>query len=55
MFVKGIILSSYGVNGYAKVKSISNSSSDFFDLKGNKLVLKRNLALQLKLKLKIYL
>lgn len=41
MFVKGIILSSYGINGYAKVKSISNGFDDFFDLKGNKLVLKK--------------
>ncbi|AHH08665.1 16S rRNA processing protein RimM [Borrelia anserina] len=42
MFIKGIILSSYGVNGYAKVKSISNNFDDFFGLKGNKLVLKKN-------------
>ncbi|QFP41678.1 16S rRNA processing protein RimM [Borrelia miyamotoi] len=41
MFVKGIILSSYGVNGYAKIKSISNGFNDFFNLKGNKLVLKK--------------
>ncbi|AHH03694.1 16S rRNA processing protein rimM [Borrelia nietonii YOR] len=41
MFVKGIILSSYGINGYAKVKSISNGFNDFFDLKGSKLVLKK--------------
>ncbi|ACH93628.1 16S rRNA processing protein rimM [Borrelia duttonii CR2A] len=41
MFVKGIILSSYGINGYAKIKSISNGFSDFFCLKNSKLVLKK--------------
>ncbi|WP_024653352.1 ribosome maturation factor RimM [Borrelia persica] len=41
MFVKGIILSSYGINGYAKIKSISNDVNDFFCLKGNNLVLKK--------------
>nr|ABP88159.1 hypothetical protein [Borrelia lonestari] len=41
MFIKGIILSSYGVNGYAKIKSISNCFSDFFVLKGRQLILKK--------------
>ncbi|QFI14793.1 ribosome maturation factor RimM [Borrelia sp. CA_690] len=42
MFIKGIILSSYGVNGYAKVKSISNNFCDFINLKNNKVLLKKN-------------
>ncbi|MBB6042681.1 ribosome maturation factor RimM [Borreliella yangtzensis] len=42
MFVKGVILSSYGVNGYAKVKSISNNFCDFINLKNNKVLLKKN-------------
>ncbi|BCR22106.1 ribosome maturation factor RimM [Borrelia sp. HM] len=41
MFIKGIILSSYGVNGYAKIKSISNDLNDFFALKGHQLILKK--------------
>ncbi|WNY66119.1 ribosome maturation factor RimM [Borreliella andersonii] len=41
MFIKGVILSSYGVNGYAKVKSISNNFCDFIDLKNNKVLLKK--------------
>ncbi|MGF7101278.1 ribosome maturation factor RimM [Borreliella kurtenbachii] len=42
MFIKGVILSSYGVNGYAKVKSISNNFCDFINLKNNKVLLKKN-------------
>ncbi|MBB6212809.1 ribosome maturation factor RimM [Borreliella californiensis] len=42
MFIKGVILSSYGVDGYAKVKSISNNFSDFINLKNNKVLLKKN-------------
>ncbi|AWG43049.1 16S rRNA processing protein RimM [Candidatus Borreliella tachyglossi] len=41
MFVKGIILSSYGIHGYAKIKSISNGFDSFFALKGSKLILKK--------------
>ncbi|WNY69804.1 ribosome maturation factor RimM [Borreliella andersonii] len=41
MFIKGVILSSYGVNGYAKIKSISNNFCDFIDLKNNKVLLKK--------------
>lgn len=42
MFIKGVILSSYGVNGYAKVKSISNNFCDFINLKNNKVLLKKS-------------
>ncbi|SCW26788.1 16S rRNA processing protein RimM [Borreliella japonica] len=42
MFIKGVILSSYGVNGYAKVKSISNNFYDFINLKNNKVLLKKS-------------
>ncbi|EEF56293.1 ribosome maturation factor RimM [Borreliella burgdorferi] len=42
MFIKGVILSSYGVNGYARVKSISNNFCDFINLKNNKVLLKKN-------------
>ncbi|MBB6207657.1 ribosome maturation factor RimM [Borreliella lanei] len=42
MFIKGVILSSYGVNGYAKVKSISNNFCDFVNLKNNKVILKKS-------------
>ncbi|AYE36547.1 16S rRNA processing protein RimM [Borrelia turcica IST7] len=41
MFIKGVIMSSYGINGYAKVKSISNDFDGFLGLKGNKLILKK--------------
>lgn len=51
MFIKGVILSSYGVNGYARVKSISNNFCDFINLKDNKVLLKKAMALPLKLKL----
>lgn len=42
MFIKGVILSSYGVNGYARVKSISNNFCDFINLKNNKVLLKKS-------------
>ncbi len=42
MFIKGVILSSYGVNGYARVKSISNNFCDFINLKDNKVLLKKS-------------
>lgn len=42
MFVKGVILSSYGVNGYARIKSISNNFCDFINLKNNKVLLKKS-------------
>ncbi|UGQ16352.1 ribosome maturation factor RimM [Borrelia sp. RT5S] len=41
MFVKGVVMSSYGVNGYAKVRSVSNNFEGFLGLKGNKLVLRK--------------
>ncbi|AIK18986.1 ribosome maturation factor RimM [Borreliella afzelii] len=42
MFIKGVILSSYGVNGYARIKSISNNFCDFINLKNNKVLLKKS-------------
>ena len=50
MFIKGIILSSYGINGYAKIRSISNSLSDFFALKGHQLILKKESRSSIKVK-----
>ncbi|WNY60455.1 ribosome maturation factor RimM [Borreliella bissettiae] len=50
MFIKGVILSSYGVNGYAKVKSISNNFFDFINLKNNKVILKKNNASDIEVK-----
>ncbi|WNY65220.1 ribosome maturation factor RimM [Borreliella carolinensis] len=50
MFIKGVILSSYGVNGYAKVKSISNNFCDFINLKNNKVLLKKNNASDIEVK-----
>ncbi|QMU99447.1 16S rRNA processing protein RimM [Borrelia sp. A-FGy1] len=41
MFMKGVIMSSYGINGYAKVKSMSNDLNGFLSLKGNKLTLRK--------------
>ena len=43
MFIKGVILSSYGINGYAKIKSISNDFNRFLGLKGNKLIFKEKM------------
>ncbi|AJY72672.1 ribosome maturation factor RimM [Borreliella afzelii] len=42
MFIKGVILSSYGVNGYARIKSISNNFCDFINLKNNNVLLKKS-------------
>ncbi|WKC58235.1 ribosome maturation factor RimM [Borrelia sp. P9F1] len=42
MFVKGVVVSSYGVNGYAKVRSVSNGFEEFLGLKGNKVVLRKD-------------
>ncbi|WKC80062.1 ribosome maturation factor RimM [Borreliella tanukii] len=50
MFIKGVILSSYGVNGYAKVKSISNNFDDFINLKNNKVLLKKNNSFSIEVK-----
>ncbi|UER67845.1 ribosome maturation factor RimM [Borrelia sp. BU AG58] len=41
MFVKGVIMSSYGINGYVKVKNVSNGFEEFLGLKGNSLVLRK--------------
>ncbi|AJA90484.1 16S rRNA-processing protein RimM [Borreliella chilensis] len=50
MFIKGVILSSYGVSGYAKVKSISTNFCDFVNLKNNKVLLKKSNSFPIEIK-----